>query len=43
MAGMWADYRVFVRQFWRRYHTTGAILPSGRSLAKALCRAESGR
>jgi len=38
MAGMWADYRVFVRQFWRRYHTTGAILPSGRSLAKALCR-----
>jgi phospholipid N-methyltransferase len=39
---MWADYRVFVRQFWRRYHTTGAILPSGRSLAKALCRYVAG-
>jgi phosphatidylethanolamine/phosphatidyl-N-methylethanolamine N-methyltransferase len=38
MAGIWADYRVFVGQFWRRYHTTGALLPSGRSLAKALCR-----
>ncbi len=38
MAGIWADYRVFVGQFWRRYHTTGAVLPSGRSLAKALCR-----
>lgn len=38
MAGIWADYRVFVGQFWRRYHTTGAILPSGRALAKALCR-----
>jgi phosphatidylethanolamine/phosphatidyl-N-methylethanolamine N-methyltransferase len=38
MAGMWANYRVFVRQFFQRYHTTGAILPSGRSLANALCR-----
>ena len=32
------DYRVFLRQFFRRYHTTGAILPSGRPLASALCR-----
>jgi phospholipid N-methyltransferase len=32
------SYRVFLEQFWRRYHTTGAILPSGRRLSKALCR-----
>ena len=38
MAGMLSNYRVFVRQFFRRYHTTGAILPSGRPLANALCR-----
>ncbi len=38
MGGMLSDYRVFVRQFFRRYHTTGAILPSGRPLASALCR-----
>ncbi len=38
MAGMLSDYRVFLGQFFRRYHTTGAILPSGRFLAAALCR-----
>jgi len=38
MGGMLSDYRVFVRQFFRRYHTTGAVLPSGRALASALCR-----
>jgi phospholipid N-methyltransferase len=38
MAGILSDYRVFLRQFFRRYHTTGAILPSGRPLASALCR-----
>ena len=38
MAGMLSNYRVFVKQFFRRYHTTGAILPSGRPLANALCR-----
>jgi phospholipid N-methyltransferase len=32
------SYGVFLGQFWRRYHTTGAILPSGRRLSKALCR-----
>ncbi len=32
------DYSVFLRQFFQRYHTTGSITPSGRSLAKALCR-----
>jgi phosphatidylethanolamine/phosphatidyl-N-methylethanolamine N-methyltransferase len=38
MAGIWSNYRVFIRQFFQRYHTTGAILPSGRPLASALCR-----
>jgi phospholipid N-methyltransferase len=33
-----SGYGVFLGQFWRRYHTTGAILPSGRRLSKALCR-----
>jgi phospholipid N-methyltransferase len=32
------SYGVFLEQFWKRYHTTGAILPSGRRLSKALCR-----
>jgi len=41
MAGMrqrLADYRVFWRQFRDSYHTTGAVLPSGRGLALALAR-----
>ena len=33
-----ADYRVFWRQFRQAYHTTGAVLPSGRALAAALSR-----
>ena len=33
-----ADYRLFLRQFRRAYHTTGAILPSGRALSRALVR-----
>ncbi len=33
-----SSYRIFLEQFWRRYHTTGAILPSGRRLSKRLCR-----
>ncbi len=33
-----ADYRLFLRQFRRDYHTTGAILPSGRALSRALVR-----
>jgi phospholipid N-methyltransferase len=32
------DYRVFWREFRQTYYTTGAILPSGRSLAKNLAR-----
>jgi phospholipid N-methyltransferase len=31
------DYRVFWRQFRQAYQTTGAVLPSGRALAAALC------
>jgi phospholipid N-methyltransferase len=31
-----ADYRVFWRQFRDAYHSTGAVLPSGRALARAL-------
>jgi phospholipid N-methyltransferase len=38
MAGSWTDYRVFWREFRGQYHTTGAIAPSGRALAKALAR-----
>jgi phospholipid N-methyltransferase len=35
---MFREQRVFLSQFFRQYHTTGSVLPSGRSLAKALCR-----
>jgi phosphatidylethanolamine/phosphatidyl-N-methylethanolamine N-methyltransferase len=31
-----AEYRVFWRQFREQYHTTGAVLPSGRALSRAL-------
>jgi phospholipid N-methyltransferase len=33
-----ADYRVFWREFRQAYHTTGAVLPSGRALSRALAR-----
>jgi phospholipid N-methyltransferase len=32
------DYRAFLAQFVRNHHTTGALMPSGRALAAALCR-----
>src|SRR5438552_2634254 len=32
------EYRVFLKQFFQRYHTTGSVLPSSPSLARALCR-----
>jgi phospholipid N-methyltransferase len=32
------DYRVFWREFRQQYHTTGALLPSGRALSRALAR-----
>jgi phosphatidylethanolamine/phosphatidyl-N-methylethanolamine N-methyltransferase len=38
MSGTLSDYSVFLKQFVERFHTTGAIMPSGKSLAGALCR-----
>jgi phospholipid N-methyltransferase len=38
MGQQWADYRVFWRQFRETYHSTGAVLPSGRALSYALSR-----
>jgi len=38
MRQRWSDYRVFWREFRQQYHTTGAVLPSGRALASALAR-----
>ena len=38
IAGTLSDYRAFLTEFVRNYHTTGAIVPSGRALATALCR-----
>jgi phospholipid N-methyltransferase len=38
MTAQKSSYRIFLEQFWTRYHTTGAILPSGRRLSRALCR-----
>ena len=35
---MLSNERVFLKQFFSRYHTTGSVLPSGRALARALCR-----
>lgn len=33
-----ADYKLFFREFVQSFHTTGAILPSGRRLSRALVR-----
>jgi phospholipid N-methyltransferase len=38
MATRWGEVRLFFREFRRNFHTTGAILPSGRRLAAALAR-----
>jgi phosphatidylethanolamine/phosphatidyl-N-methylethanolamine N-methyltransferase len=38
MGGVLTEYRLFLQEFVRRYHTTGAVLPSGRALAASLCR-----
>ena len=38
MRRVFSEYRLFLQEFWRNYHTTGAILPSGRFLASALAR-----
>jgi phosphatidylethanolamine/phosphatidyl-N-methylethanolamine N-methyltransferase len=34
----WSEYGVFFREFLRNFHTTGAVLPSGRFLSMALTR-----
>ena len=36
MRQQWADYRIFWREFRRTFQGTGAVLPSGRGLSKAL-------
>jgi len=36
--GRLSEYGLFLREFMRNFHTTGAILPSGRWLAAALAR-----
>jgi phosphatidylethanolamine/phosphatidyl-N-methylethanolamine N-methyltransferase len=33
-----ADYGIFLKQFLEQFHTTGAVMPSGKPLAAALCR-----
>ena len=38
MRRLLAEYRLFLQEFLWNYHTTGAVLPSGRSLARALTR-----
>ena len=38
MKGVLREYAVFWQEVWRAYHTTGAILPSSRSLGRALAR-----
>ncbi|MGA2034610.1 MAG: methyltransferase domain-containing protein [Thermoguttaceae bacterium] len=38
MAAHLSDCGVFLREFVRNFHTTGALLPSGRFLARALAR-----
>lgn len=38
MARRLHEYRLFLREFRRHFKTTGAVLPSSRFLARALCR-----
>lgn len=38
MQGRLAEYRLFLREYVRSFRTTGAIVPSGRWLARALAR-----
>jgi phospholipid N-methyltransferase len=39
---LFRDSRVFLRQFFVQYHTTGSVLPSSKALANALCRYAAG-
>lgn len=34
----WSDHRIFLREFFQSFHTTGAVLPSGPWLASSLVR-----
>jgi phospholipid N-methyltransferase len=34
----WSDHRIFLSEFFKRFHTTGAVLPSGPWLAASLAR-----
>jgi phosphatidylethanolamine/phosphatidyl-N-methylethanolamine N-methyltransferase len=36
MQQQWADYRVFLREFRRTFESTGAVMPSGARLSRAL-------
>jgi phospholipid N-methyltransferase len=38
MRQLLTDYRVFWQEFRGNFHSTGAVLPSGRLLARSLCR-----
>jgi phospholipid N-methyltransferase len=38
MARLLSEYRLFFREFRQNYHTTGAVLPSGKRLSRALAR-----
>jgi phosphatidylethanolamine/phosphatidyl-N-methylethanolamine N-methyltransferase len=38
MGSRWSECRLFFQEFLRNFHTTGAVLPSGRFLAAALAR-----
>jgi phosphatidylethanolamine/phosphatidyl-N-methylethanolamine N-methyltransferase len=38
MRKFFSEHGLFLQEFWRHYHTTGAILPSGRWLARSLSR-----
>lgn len=38
MRQSWADYRLFFQEFRRTFESTGALMPSGKQLAKALSR-----
>jgi phosphatidylethanolamine/phosphatidyl-N-methylethanolamine N-methyltransferase len=38
MGSRWSECRLFFKEFLRNFHSTGAVLPSGRFLAAALAR-----
>jgi phospholipid N-methyltransferase len=38
MPSRFADYGIFLKQFVEQFQTTGAVMPSGKPLAAALCR-----